>query len=113
LRDFFVPLLEGRLRPLKCGTLLLEPTLGLFPHQMLMLEGILSLDKGSPLLLELGFRLLGHDPFLPELLFRRGERGDLVRQAGPQLLRLLGLLFSLALPSSAPSRVARSCWSWA
>jgi hypothetical protein len=30
-RDFFVPLLEGRLLPLECGALLLESALGLFP----------------------------------------------------------------------------------
>jgi hypothetical protein len=32
LQDFFAPLLEDRLCPLKCGTLLLEPALGLFPR---------------------------------------------------------------------------------
>jgi hypothetical protein len=32
LRYFFVPLLEGRLRPLECGALLLESALGLFPR---------------------------------------------------------------------------------
>jgi hypothetical protein len=41
--DFFIPLLEGRLRPLECGALLLESTLGLFPRQALALEGGLSL----------------------------------------------------------------------
>jgi hypothetical protein len=41
--DFFVLLLEGRLRPLECGALLLESTLGLFPRQALTLEGSLSL----------------------------------------------------------------------
>jgi hypothetical protein len=98
-RDFFVPLPEGRLRHLKCGALLLEPTLSLFSRQMLVLEGSPRLDKGGPLLLELGLCLLACDPFLPEQLLRRGERGGLVRQASLQLLRLLGLLFGLALPS--------------
>jgi hypothetical protein len=79
---------------------LLEPALGLFPHQMLALDGGPGLDKGGSLLLELGLRLLGCDPFLPELLLRRGERGGLVRQASPQLLCLLYLLFGLALPST-------------
>jgi hypothetical protein len=69
--------------PLKCGALLLEPTLRLFPHQMLALEGGPGLGKGGPLLLELGFRLLMCDPFLPELLLRRGEGGGLVGQDGP------------------------------
>jgi hypothetical protein len=79
------------MRPLKCGTLLLEPALGLFPRQMLALEGSPGLDKGEPLLLELSLRLLACDPFLLELLFRRGEGGTLVCQAGPQLLgRLTG-----------------------
>jgi hypothetical protein len=99
-RDLVIPLLEGCLCPLKCGALLLEPALRLFPRQMLALEGGQGLDEGGPLLLELGLRLLACDPFLPKLLLRRGERGGLVGQAGPQLLRLLGLLFSLALPSS-------------
>jgi hypothetical protein len=98
-RDIVIPLLEGRLCPLKCGALLLEPTL-LFPRQMLALEGGPGLGKGGPLLLELGLRPLACALFLLELLLRRGERGGLVGQAGPQLLRLLGLLFSLALPSS-------------
>jgi hypothetical protein len=31
-RDFFIPLLEGRLRPLECGALLLESALHLFPR---------------------------------------------------------------------------------
>jgi hypothetical protein len=39
------------------------------------------------------------DPFLSELLLRRGERDGLVRQAGLQLLCLLGLLFGLTLPN--------------
>jgi hypothetical protein len=31
-RDFFVPLLEGRLHPLECSALLLQSILGLFPR---------------------------------------------------------------------------------
>jgi hypothetical protein len=50
---------------------------------MLTLEGSSGLGKGGPLLLELGLCLLACDPFLPELLLCRGERGGLVRQAGP------------------------------
>jgi hypothetical protein len=50
--------------------------------------------------LELGLHPLARDLFLSELLPRRGESGDLVRQASPQPLRLLGPLFCLALPSS-------------
>jgi hypothetical protein len=57
----------------------------LLPSQTLALEGSPGLDKG--------------DPFLPELLFRRGKGGSLVRQIGPQLLGLLSLLLGLALPS--------------
>jgi hypothetical protein len=50
---------------------------------MLALEGSPGLDEGGPLLLELSLRLLACDPFLPELLFRRGEGGSLINQAGP------------------------------
>jgi hypothetical protein len=99
-RDLIIPLLEGRLHPLKCGGLLLETALRLFPCQTLELEGGPGLGKGGPLLLELGLRLLARDLFLLELILHRGERGGLVRQAGPQLVRLPGLLFSPALPSS-------------
>jgi hypothetical protein len=38
-RDFFVPLLEGRLHPFECGVLLLESALGLFLRQALTIEG--------------------------------------------------------------------------
>jgi hypothetical protein len=112
-RDLVVPLLEGHLCPLKFDPLLLEPALGLFPRQMLTLEGSPDLGKCSPLLLEQSLRLLVCDPFLPELLLRRGERGGLVRQAGPQLLCLPGLLFGLALPSKRSLEGRGSCWSWA
>jgi hypothetical protein len=100
LRDFFVPLLEGRLRPLECDTLPLKEALGLFSCQVLTLEGGPSFSKCGPLLLELCLRLLARVSFLSELLIRRGEGGGLVSQVGPQLLRLLGLLFNLALPST-------------
>jgi hypothetical protein len=111
-RDLVIPLLEGRPCPLKCGALLLELALRLFPHQMLTLVGGPGLGKGGPLLLELGLRLLACDPFLPELLLRLGEGGSLVGQAGPQLLCLLGLLYSLALPSSHSLEGRAVCWSW-
>jgi hypothetical protein len=69
-RDFFVPLLEGRLRPLECDALLLKVALGLFSRQVLALEGGPSLSKGGSLLLELSVRLLARVPLLPELLLR-------------------------------------------
>jgi hypothetical protein len=79
---------------------LLESALGLFPHQTLALKGGPSLSKGSPLLLELSVRLLACVPLPLKLLLRRGERGGLVCQAGPQLLGLLGPFLGLALPRS-------------
>jgi hypothetical protein len=101
-RDLFVPLLEGRLRPLECGTLLLESPLGLFPRQALALEGGSSLSEGGSLLLKLSVCLLAHVLLLLKLLLRRGERSSLVRQAGPQQLDLLSLLLGLALPGPCP-----------
>jgi hypothetical protein len=65
---------------------------------MLTLEGSPSLSKGGPLLLELSLRLLARALLLQELPFHRGECGNPVRQVRPQLLGLLGLLLSLALP---------------
>jgi hypothetical protein len=111
-RDLRVPKLESGLRPLQRRAFPLEMALCLLLSQTLALEGSSGLDKGGPLLLVLDLHLLACDSFLPKLLFCRGEGGSLVRQAGPQLLGLLGILLGLALPSS-PSRVARSCWSWA
>jgi hypothetical protein len=101
-RDLFVPLLEGRLRPLECSALLLESPLGLFPRQALALEGGPSLSEGGPLLLKLSVRLLAHVSLLLKLLLRRGERSSLVFQAGPQQLGLLSLLLGLALPGPHP-----------
>jgi hypothetical protein len=97
-----VPLLEGCLRPLECGTLLLESALGLFPCQTLALEGGPSLSNGGTLLLELSLRLMAHILLLLKPLFRRGEGDSLVRQTGPQQLGLLGLLLGLALPGPRP-----------
>jgi hypothetical protein len=99
-RNFLVPLLEGCLRPLECGVLPLKEALGLFSCQMLVLEGGSSLSKCGPLLLELSLRPLARVPLLPKLFLRRGDGGSLVRQDGPQLLNLFGLLLSLALPST-------------
>jgi hypothetical protein len=91
-RNFIVPLLEGCSRPLERGTLLLKQTLSLLLRQVFSLEGGPSLSKGGPLLLELSLCLLARVPLLSKLLLHRGEGGGLVRQAGPQLLNLLGLL---------------------
>jgi hypothetical protein len=99
-RDFFIPLLEGRLRPLECGTLSLKKALSLFLCQLLTLEGGPAFSKCGPLLLELRLRLLERVSLLSELLLRRGEGGGLVRQVGPQLLSLFVLFFGLALPST-------------
>jgi hypothetical protein len=71
----------------------LEPTLCLFLRQVFLLEG-------SPLLLVLVFCLLTCGPLLPEVLLRRREKRGLLGHARPQLLRLLGLLLGLALPST-------------
>jgi hypothetical protein len=101
-RDFFVPLLEGRLCPLECGTLLLESALGLFPRQALTLEGGPSLSEGGSLLLKLSARLLARILLPLEPLFRRGEGSGLVGQAGPQQLSLLSFLLGLALPGPRP-----------
>jgi hypothetical protein len=89
LRDVILPLLEGRLRPLKRGVLLLELTQRFLPRQALPLERSPGLDESGPLLLKLAFRLLACDSLLPELLLHRGERGSLVRQGRPQPLGLL------------------------
>jgi hypothetical protein len=101
-RDFFVPLLEGRLRPLECGVLLLESALGLFPRQALTLEGGPSLSEGSSLLLKLSVCLLARILLLLEPSFCRGEGDGLVSQASPQQLGLLSFLLGLALPGSRP-----------
>jgi hypothetical protein len=69
---------------------------------VLTLEGSLSFSKGGPLLLEPGFFLLACALLLLELPLRRGERGNPVRQVGPQLLDLLGFLLNLALPRPCP-----------
>jgi hypothetical protein len=99
-RDIVVPLLKGCLRPLERGALLLELTLHLFTCQAFPLKGSPSLDEGSPLPLELVLCLLARGPLLPELLPCRHERRGLLDHASPHLLRLLGLLLGLALPST-------------
>jgi hypothetical protein len=102
LRDLVVPLLEGRLRPLERGALLLELTQRLLSCQMFPLERSPILGEGSPLLLKLGLHLLARGLLLTELLLRRGERGGLVRQGCPQPLGLVGLLLSLTLLGPRP-----------
>jgi hypothetical protein len=102
LRGLVLPLLEGLLRPLEHGELLLEPTQRLLLRQAFPLERSPILGEGSPLLLKLGLRLLVCGLLLTELLLRRGERGSLVRQGRPQPLGLLGLLLGLTLPGSRP-----------
>jgi hypothetical protein len=86
--------------PLERGTLLLDPTLRLFSCQAFPLDGRLVVDEGSPLLLELVLCLLTCGPLLPELLLRRRKRRGLLGHACPQLLRILGLILGLALPST-------------
>jgi hypothetical protein len=76
-----------------------------------MLEGSLGLLLDGPLLLESGLCFLECTLLLPDLLPHCCKRDDLVRQVGPQLLGLFGLLLSLTLPRPCPLRVARSCWS--
>jgi hypothetical protein len=78
-RDFFIPLLEGCLRPIECDALLLEEALGLFSRQVLTLEGGPSLSKCGLLLLELSLRLLARILLLLEPLLCRGEGSSLVR----------------------------------
>jgi hypothetical protein len=75
-------------------------TLRLLPRQAFRLEGSPGLDEGSPLLLELVLCLLACGSLLSELLLRRRERRGLLGHARPQLLRLLGILLGLALPSA-------------
>jgi hypothetical protein len=99
-QDIVVPLLKGCLRPLERGALLLEPTLCILSRQVFLLEGSPDLDEGSPLLLKLVLCLLACGSLLSELLLRRCERRGLLGHTRPQLLRLLGLLLGLALPST-------------
>jgi hypothetical protein len=94
-RHLVLPLLEGDLRPLERGTLLLELTQRLLSRHALPLERGPSLDESGPLLLKLAFRPLVCGSLLPELLLRRGERGSLVRQG---LLQPLSLLEGRAAP---------------
>jgi hypothetical protein len=57
-RDLVLSLLEGGLRPLERGALLLKPTQRLLPRQVLPLERSPGFGESSLLLLELGLRLL-------------------------------------------------------
>jgi hypothetical protein len=101
-RHLILPLLEGGLRPLERGALLLELTQRLLPRQALPLERGSGLGESSLLLLELGLRLMARGPFLTELLLRRGERVGLAHQGRPQPLHLPGLFLGLALPDPRP-----------
>jgi hypothetical protein len=101
-RDLLVPELNGRLRLLKRGALPLELALRFFPGRAFTLKGGLSILLGGLLLLEPGLCFLARTLLLLELLPRCGKRGDLVRQVGPQLLDLLGLLLGQALPRPRP-----------
>jgi hypothetical protein len=78
-RDLLVPKHDGRLRLLKRGALLLELALCFLPRREFVLEGGLGLLMGGLLLLEPGLCRLARALLLPELLPRRGKRGDLVR----------------------------------
>jgi hypothetical protein len=80
---------------------------------MLALEGSPGLDEGGPLLLELSLRLLACDPFLPELLFRRGEGGSLSTRLVLSCSTSLDFSSAWLCQARAPSRVAQSYWSWA
>jgi hypothetical protein len=106
-RDFFDPLLEGRLRPLECGALLPESDLGLFPCQALTLDGSPSLSEGGSLLLKLSALLLARILLPLEPLFRRDE---VALSARLVLSSSASLAFSSAWlrQDRAPSRVA---WS--
>jgi hypothetical protein len=48
LRDLVFPLLEGRLRPLERGALLLKPTQRLLSRQAFLLKRSPGLDEGIP-----------------------------------------------------------------
>jgi hypothetical protein len=101
-RDLLVKELEGCLRRFLRGTLPLKLALRFLSGQTLTPEGGQSLLEDRPLLLELSLHLLAHAPLLLELLLHRGKRAGLVRQVGPQLLSIFGLLLDLALPRSCP-----------
>jgi hypothetical protein len=102
LRGLILSLLEGRLRPLERGALLLEPTQRLLPRQALPLKRSPSLGESGPLLLKLAFHLLAGDSLLPELLLRRDDRDGLVVQVlveiGPE-----GWTPTQQPPESSPS----------
>jgi hypothetical protein len=101
-RDPVLPLLEGVLRPLERGALLLEPTQHLPLRQALPLKHSPGFGESSLLSLELGFRLLTRGSLLTELLLHRGERSTLAHQGRPKPLGLLGLLLGLTLPGLRP-----------
>jgi hypothetical protein len=74
----------------------------LLPSRALTLDGGSNVLEGSPLLLELSFRLLARAPLLVELLVHYSERRGLHLHGNAQLLGLLGLLLRLSLSGLCP-----------
>jgi hypothetical protein len=70
---------------------------------VLPLERRPGIGESSPLLLELPLGPLAGGTLLPELVLRRGERGDLGVEGGLQLVGLLGLLLGCPRPLLGPA----------
>jgi hypothetical protein len=94
--------------------ILLKQTLRLLPRHTLTLEGGPSLSKGSLLLLELSLHLLAHALLLLELpLSSVASRDTLSIRSAISCLASLAFSTAWLCQDHAPSRVARSYWSWA